>query len=339
MNAAKLYGVILAGGKGERLWPLSTQALPKQFLEIKNRSLLQHTYDRLTQLIDTQNISVVTIQSQSELIDQHLPGINCIVEPVSKNTGPALLISCLHIAQQDPEAIILFCPADHYIDQLDLFSDSFKHAIAVSKETQQITLLGVKPTFPATGYGYIEYAFAEATAVQAPIIRFHEKPSATIAQKYMELENMLWNIGIFCAPVAVFIGAYKQYAPKLFRGVSKYFTTGERSWYEELPSISVDYAIMEKSSALHVIPAHFTWSDIGNLATYLSLEHSNSNHIAIESVNNLVKSSKPVTVLIGVEDLVIVQTDDVLLIAQRSDTEKVKAAVSELRKNNMLDYL
>ncbi len=353
MNTPSIYGVILAGGKGERLWPLSREALPKQFLEIQKKSLLKHTYDRLIQLISPEKISIVTTQAQSALIEHHIPTVNLIVEPFSKNTAPALLLSCLTIAQQDPQAVVLFCPADHYISDQDAFLKTLQQAIAQSHEAQQITLIGIEPTYAATGYGYIEFDVAKAMSEQGlgtssrrsfnegglPIIRFHEKPSAAVAQEYIELGNMLWNIGIFCAPVSVFIEAYKKYAPELYTLVYNYFKTGSAEWYQQLESISVDYALMEKSSSLLVIPAQLGWSDVGNLATFLSLEADTHNHLSIESINNLVLSQKPLTVLIGVEDLVVVQTDDVLLIAKRSESEKVKLALNELRKNNKQEYL
>ena len=338
---ANLYGIILAGGKGERLWPLSRELFPKQLLSLSQKSLLEHTRDRIAALIPAGNISVVTTQQQAEVISKLFDhaASEMIIEPLARNTGPALLLSCLTFAKKDPDALMLFFPADHYVADVPKFIDAVKKALEYSSVADAITLIGIKPTYPATGFGYIEYQQSEGAAPK--ILQFHEKPSLEHAQRYIQADSMLWNIGIFCGKVSVFINEFKRLAPELFEGVNNYFLTGNLDSYYNLESISVDYALMEKSDALLVVPADFAWSDVGNLATFLSLHDSESNQsqqIAIETHNNLVMT-KTLTVLIGVHDLCIVQTDDVLLISQREDVEKVKLAVNELKKNNLEKYL
>lgn len=334
------YGVILAGGKGERLWPLSRERLPKQLLSLHQKSLLEHTRDRLTTIISSENISVVTIGEQTEIIAKAFHNsCTLIVEPHARNTAPALLLSCLTIANKNPDAVILFSPADHYISELSKFSTVMQQALAQSAQHNGITLIGIKPTHPATGYGYIEYQQSEQ---YARVIRFHEKPSLEQAQRYCKEDTMLWNIGIFCAKASVFIEHYKQFAPEIFDGVHDYFVTGNEHSYQNLASISVDYAIMEKSDNLVVIPADFAWSDVGNLATFLSLhalDGGQQKQINLDAHNNLVMTEGKLAVLIGVDDLCIVQTDDVLLVAKRDDVEKVKIAVNELKKNHLTSYL
>jgi mannose-1-phosphate guanylyltransferase len=335
-----LYGVILAGGKGERLWPLSREKFPKQLLELSQKSLLQHTYDRITTLIPSENSAVVTIAEQIETILKNVPSLRySIVEPCARNTGPALLYSCLVISEKDPEAIIVFSPADHYIADVDRYTAVLQKAVDYSMRNDVITLVGVKPTYPATGYGYIEYQVLEHDV--SKVIRFCEKPSQKNAEAYFELNTMLWNSGIFCAKASVFIEEYKKLAPELFEHVYAYFVTKNDEAYYNAESISVDYAIMEKSDLLYVVPADFAWSDVGNLETFLSLNlpiNDQEKQISIDSKNNLV-ASKTLTVLIGVDDLCVVQTDDVLLIAKRADVEKVKLAVHELKKNKLEKYL
>lgn len=335
------FGVILAGGKGERLWPLSRERLPKQLLLLHQKSLVAHTFDRLTTVIPFQNCAVITIAEQAENISTALHD-QCpiIIEPHARNTAPALLLSCLQIAQKNPDAIILFSPADHYINELSKFSDMMQQALIQGAHQDSIILIGIKPTTPATGYGYIEYKPSDGACSE--IVRFHEKPSLEQAQRYCKENNMLWNIGIFCAKASVFIEEYKRLAPEIFVGVHDYFVTGDQDSYQNLPSISIDYAIMEKSSHLSVIPADFAWSDVGNLATFLSLHTLHARQqkqINLDAHNNLVMTEGKLAVLIGVDDLCVVQTDDVLLIAKRDDVEKVKMAVSELKKNHLAGYL
>jgi mannose-1-phosphate guanylyltransferase len=304
---------------------------------LSKKSLLEHTHNRIARLIPSKNISVVTTQQQSELIAKLFN--TSIIEPYSRNTAPALLLCCLTLAAKDPNAVVVFFPADHYIKDEDKFEIAVKKAIEHSLQFDAITLLGVKPSYPATGYGYIEYYQEEDLA---KVLRFYEKPSYEKAQHFFQSKTMLWNIGIFCAKMSVFIQEFKKLAPKTFEAVHDYFSTGNVDAYYNLESISVDYAIMEKSDALLVIPADFEWSDVGNLDTFLTLNEPTKNQekqISIESQNNLVMAGNKLTVLIGVEDLCIVQTDDVLLIAKRGDVEKVKLAVNELRKNNLENYL
>lgn len=336
-----LYGVILAGGKGERLWPLSREQLPKQLLSLHQKSLLEHTHDRLSTIISPSNISVVTIQEQAHAIAPFVAAPeNIIVEPFARNTAPALLLSCLTIAKKNPNALILFSPADHYINELQKFTDTLQQALSASATHDAIILLGIKPQHPATGYGYIEYYATDSDIPK--ILCFHEKPSLEQATRYYQADNMLWNIGIFCAKASVFIQEYKRLAPEIFEGVYNYFLTGNESSYQQLESISVDYAIMEKIDSSLVIPADFAWSDVGNLATFLSLQALDAHpqkQILLNAHNNLVMAEGKLAVLIGVDDLCIVQTDDVLLISRREDVEKVKLAVHELKKNNQETYL
>lgn len=336
-----VYGVILAGGKGERLWPLSRQEFPKQLLSLSQKSLLEHTRDRLALFIDPSNILVVTTEQQAEAI---VPFFNydkdaLLCEPFARNTAPAILLSCLKIAEKNPQALLLLFPADHYVTDNEKFVAAQRQAIKSSAQNDVITLIGIKPTYPATGYGYIEYMQAIDGAAQ--VVRFYEKPSLEDAQRYFQADTMLWNIGIFCAKASVFINEYKRLAPIMYSSVYDYFISRNKESYEKVESISVDYALMEKSDNLVVIPADFEWSDVGNLITFLSLQPKKDlqKPLEINATNNMVMADKVLTVLIGVHDLCIVQTNDVLLIAKRDDIEKVKLAVNELRKNNLDQYL
>lgn len=335
-----VYVVILAGGKGERLWPLSRQNCPKQLLPFKNKnSLLQQTIARVQGLVSKENIWIVTTKEHEAAITA-LAGDSVgaiIAEPASCNTAPAILYSCLLIEQHNPEAVVVFMPSDAYIADDESFKKYLEVAIAYACTTQVIALLGVKPTAAATGYGYIECnANAVAGTVQQ-VARFHEKPNAQVAHCYYTMGSMLWNIGIFCGKNSFFLHEFARLTKKLYIDL-KEFIAGNGA-YEALEQISFDYAIMERSDAVAVVPVDFAWSDVGNLDTFLSLKNAdqvcNAKVIEIDAHNNLVEVDKRMMVaLIGIDDLCVVQTNDVLLIAKRSEVEKVKQVVHNLKIQN-----
>ena len=342
-----VYAVILAGGTGERLWPLSREDRPTQLLPcVDDHSLLEDTLDRLDGLIPSANRFIITTEQQKETINSLVGSkINeVIVEPASRNTAPAILLSCEYLARKNIRGVLVFLPADHFIPDTKKFQQSLLHAVQYAQNHATITLLGVKPTFPATGYGYIEYTKNPNTAV-GPVVTFHEKPAPAVAQKYYNNEHMLWNIGIFCAQNSVFTQQFKQYAPDLYQEMQTFLTTTKKSDYDHIPSISFDYAIMEKSDDITVLPVEFSWSDVGNLEQFLLLrtrseQESASSIIAIDAKNNLVAaSSNKIVALLGVHDLCVVETDDALLVMKRSDAEKVKLIITELKRKGLDRYL
>lgn len=331
-NALPIFVVILAGGNGERLWPLSTQDCPKQLLRFdKGACLLEKTVERVSSLVDNEHCIILTTQKQQPAIEQIVGSKATIMaEPSGRNTAPALLLATLTIAKKDPNAIILFLPADHHIPDTEIFVKTLQEIVHTANTYQKICLLGLKPTYPATGYGYIEY---DPTHHPHRITKFHEKPALPQAQHYTTRQNMLWNVGIFGGSVATFIQEFTQHAPQLVAQMQCY-QEGKCS-YDELESISFDYAIMEKSSQALVLPAHFTWSDVGNLVTFLTLQHDNyltpQNKIyTVDARNNLVAVPHKIVGLIGVDDLCIVQTNEALLIAHQNSIENVKKIVAQL---------
>jgi len=337
MKEKHWYVVILAGGKGERLWPLSTEKSPKQVLPFqKGKSLLQATIKRVSQTVPKKKIWVVTTKKQKKLISQHIQdSISTILsEPAARNTAAAILYTCLHIQQKDPEAVIAFLPADHYIKENNLFMQNLTQALTWANQHQTIVLLGIKPTFPATGYGYIEHKLRPCPqSAFRQVLKFHEKPSKEIAIRYIKKNNMLWNAGMFCSRADVFIREFVNHAPTTYEQVIQSLDKPEI--YKKIENISVDHAIMEKSSNIHVLPVSFSWSDVGNLDIFLSLLDKHQNKLdkvtVHESSNNLVYANKKHVALIGVHNLCIVETDDALLIADRKQVEKVKKVLEVLK--------
>lgn len=339
-----LYGVVLAGGVGERLWPLSRQHKPKQFLRVgSHKTLLEQSLDRLAPIVD--HSWIVTAQKHASLVHEYVGNAvdHVLIEAEGRNTAPAILYTCLEIHKKDPEALVLFVPADPFIPETDYvnFQEMILRAVAFAQQHDDIVLLGVKPTYPATGYGYIQY---EQEAIFAPIFKinqFHEKPSLKLAQNYIKASNMLWNIGMFCAKASVFIEQYKRWVPELYNQVEE-FMNGERP-YHEIESISIDYAIMERSANVYVLPVDFSWCDVGNVDVFMSLHEkfdiNTSKTIQIDAKSNLVSVPNKLVALIGVDDLCVIETDDALLITKRSQAEKVREIVKELKDKKQTEYL
>jgi len=343
------YAVILAGGKGERLWPLSRENRPKQLLPfVNNHSLLENSLDRLDGLIEKDNRFIVTTEQQKNAINNLVNDkINSLfIEPASRNTAPAIVLSCLLLAKKNPDAVVVFLPADHYIPNTKKFVESISHAIEYSKKHDSITLLGVKPHFPATGYGYIEYQKNTSDDPVGKVLQFHEKPSLKVAQSYCSKQSMLWNIGIFCGRISIFLHEYQKYTPELYAEMQNYIVANDAQLYSSMQSISIDHALMEKSDKINVVPVDFEWFDVGNLEIFLTLQqsvHSNAssaNVIEINAKNNLISSSSgKIITLLGVDDVCVVETADAILIVKRSQAEKVKLIIQELKKRNLDQYL
>jgi mannose-1-phosphate guanylyltransferase len=340
------YCVILAGGVGERLWPLSRQQKPKQLLEIhEHQTLLDQAVARVATLVNYKNIFISTTkQFESKIAGMFLGKIGgTIVEPGLRNTGPAILLSCIEIYEKDPEAIIAFLPSDPFIPSFDnfKFNQALDNALQNASRKNQIILLGVKPTYPATGYGYIEFDESDLQP-PFPIKKFHEKPALAIAQKYIESGSMLWNIGMFCGKASVFIHEYKKFAPEIYHGVVDYCTG--KADYDDVKSDSIDYAVMEKSKKISVLPVDFDWCDVGNIEVFLSIKKqagslSEEKVIQTHSSNNLVDVPKKLVALIGVHDLCIVETDEVLLITSREEAEKVRDIVKQIKHKELHEFL
>ena len=343
MKPMNTYFVILAGGKGERLWPLSRNDKPKQLLPfLDNQSLLEQTISRIQKISIKQNIWIITTEEQ-------LPQINVLVgnqvgkiiaEPTSKNTAPALLLASLMIEANDPQAMIVFLPADHYILDNDDFCNTVAHAVTISQAQQAITLIGVTPQGPATGYGYIEYN--QSLNNMNGIIQFHEKPDLETAQKYYKTPGMLWNIGIFCAQSNTFIAQCKTHAIDIYNRVTAYIHTGNKQEYELITATSIDYAVIEKSKNLYVVIGTFKWSDVGNLDTFLSLQRQNvslNTTVALNSDNNILNVKNKLVALINVNNICIIETDDVLLIVPRAEVEQVKVLLQHIKNNKLEQYL
>jgi len=351
MNSEHAYGIVLAGGYSKRLWPLSREDKPKQFLSLDNqKTLLDTTIDRLSLIFKKEHTWVSTTRSYEDtvrpLIQNRIGKI--LVDPSGRNTGPAVLLSCMKLVDHDPQAVVCFVPADSFIpdEEKELFAQDVEIAFDFAQKFGCITLLGVKPTYPSTGYGYIEYGSAsratEFSKKPHRVVKFHEKPSIDIAHTYLKKTTMLWNSGVICAPAQLLIEEFKIYAPTMYEEITL-FKNGLID-FDKIEANSVDCAIIEKSKQTYVLPVEFAWCDVGNIATFVSLKNQHDqlkkNCISISSHNNLIETADDtLVVLVGVDDLCIVKTEDVLLILKKDHAEQVRSIVEYLRQQGQKIYL
>jgi len=343
--SSHVYCVILAGGSGERIWPISRQHRPKQFLSINDKeTFLEQTINRIEGIIFPDNIWICTgqdhVQQIQDIVGNRIGKI--VVEPVARNTGPAVLLSCLELQSVDPDALVIFLPADAYIptEETEKFANYVAKAISFTQQHDHIAVFGLKPSWPATGYGYIEFGKDSLLHELAPVTKFHEKPSHEGAQTYVS-SGMLWNLGMFCGKTAVFVEEFKKWAPDVFQNVMNY--VHDQEYYGMVKKISIDCAVIEKSDNVWVLPSHFTWNDIGNIAVFLSLRAQQGlltdKLTLINATNNLVDVPDRLVALLGVDNLCIVQTNDVLLVAQKNEVERVKELIALLKKEKQYAYL
>ncbi len=335
--------VVMAGGKGERFWPLSREKFPKQLLSLTGKkSLLRETVERIQPLIPPRDILVVTRRSLARAIVRQLPqvpGRNIISEPVGRNTAPCIGLATKMIKE---DAVMVVLPADHIIKPRGKFLDTLKRAVSLARETENLITIGIKPTYPATGYGYIEAGKREKRQV-FKVKRFVEKPDKKKAERFLKSGRFSWNSGMFVWKKSVVLEAMSKYMPSLYRGLQRISSKNINRLYPKLPSISIDYGIMEKARNSLVIPADFCWEDLGSWESLEEFLFRDTKKNAItgrvllmDTQNCTVVNKKGLLSTIGVSDLIIVSTGDVTLVFPKGKGQQVKKLVEKLRKDPKL---
>jgi mannose-1-phosphate guanylyltransferase len=358
MKNTNYYAVIMAGGVGSRFWPVSTQEFPKQFHDMlgKGQSLIQRTFDRINDLVPSQNILVATNQKYEDLVLQQIPKVSkdqLLLEPTMRNTSPCILYAALKIYAQNPDAVMLVAPSDHWIDDEAEFSRNIETSFEASAEQDILMTLGIQPDSPNTGYGYIQFESGEGEIKK--VKNFTEKPNLETAEKFLASGEYLWNAGIFVWSVKSILKAFQASLPEmydLFNAANIYNTSTEDSFiqetYPKAENISIDFGIMEKASNVHVLPVDFGWNDLGTWGSlYNKLDkdaHENatvgSETIFRDANGNMIRTQSGKRVVIqGLSDFIVVEKDDVLLICPKKDEQDIKKIVSDVRDNFGEEYV
>jgi len=339
------YAILMAGGVGSRFWPVSTTDFPKQFHDMlgSGETLIQKTFARLSKLIPTENILILTNERYNDLVLQQLPMVKSeqvLLEPAMRNTAPCILYASLKIKKQNPNAIMVVAPSDHWIEDEVAFTNDLQQCFDFCQDRNALMTLGIQPTFPNTGFGYIEFDKADANPIKK-VNQFREKPDYDTAKSFLEAGNFLWNGGIFIWSAQSVTAAFEKFQPQmnaLFqKGLDSYNTAQEKQFildhYAQAENISIDYAVLEKADNVYVLPATFDWNDLGtwgSLHEKLDKDHQNNavvnaTVILENASNNIIRSNAQKLVVIdGLDDYIIVDNDNVLMIYPKSKEQDIK---------------
>ena len=351
----RLFGVIIAGGRGTRFWPLSRKARPKHLLNFTgDTSLLRQTADRIAPLTGVERLFVVTAESHADEVREILsdrPPQNILVEPVGKNTAPAIALAAAHILDKDPNAIMAVLPSDHIIEPRDKFLADIEEGARLADTRRAFAIFGIRPTRPDTGYGYIEvghkldgHAFGVAS--------FKEKPNLKKAKDYLGTGRYLWNSGMFVFRADVYVEKMRRHLPNLFAAWERYASGKKRAedlnaYYAAAEAVSIDHGIMEKLAGdVAVVAAGFNWSDVGSWDATDDLWQADEKGnrarggemFPMAAEGNTVVSKKLVA-LLGVENLIVVETDDAILITRKEKAQEIKKLVEEMERRGLSRYL
>lgn len=350
------YALILAGGSGTRFWPVSRTLRPKQLLSLfeEQDSMLELAVSRLSGLLPAENILILTNSDQEqavrEVLQDRLPAENIVAEPEKRDTAPAIALALGWVAARDPQATMIVLPSDQLIQDQKAFCQTMRQAVGVAAREQGIVTIGIKPTWPCTAYGYIQRGQQISSAgdnENMPVVFqvdcFREKPNAQLAAEFIEQGNFSWNAGIFVWRLATVLREFEQHCPELAQFVadlqkSANFTQTVKEKFSQLPKISIDYALMEKASCVFNIEAAFDWDDLGNWVSagkYFDKDKQgnacNSALSSVDSNNNVVYAEDKVRVaLLGVNNLIVVQTSDAILVAAKEAMDGMKKLVDQV---------
>ena len=319
----KTTALIMAGGRGERFWPKSRKNLPKQFLSLTDdgRTMIQLTVDRISSLVDIKDVYIATNKNYLPLVQEQLPGIpkeNIICEPVGRNTAPCIGLGAAHVQKKDGDALMIVLPSDHLIKNNELFAQTLKNALDVAQKGPNLVTIGITPNYPETGYGY------------------------------------LWNSGMFVWKASTVLSCVKEFMPDLYSGLEKLQAAVGTDGYEKLlesvfptlPSESIDYGVMEKAKSIYILPGDFGWDDVGSwlaVGRIKALDETNSaisgNVVAVNCEHNIIQGGKKLIAAVGLKHLVVVDTDDAILICAKESAGDIKKVLQNLRDQKREEYL
>jgi len=351
----------MAGGIGSRFWPMSRTAFPKQFLDILNtgKTLIQQTYDRYKKLVPEENIYIITSAEYIPIVKKQLPNIseeNILGEPSRKNTAPCVAYISFKLLKKDPNANLVVAPADHLVTETNEFIKTSKKALDFVNHINAFVTLGIKPTHPNTGYGYIQHDTTAAAPDIFKVKTFTEKPNEELAKTFIASGDFLWNAGIFIWKVKNIVTAFEKYLPEMYEVFvtekDKFNTDQEKEAIEQIypqcTNISIDFGIMEKADNVYIIPASFGWSDLGTWNSawdnmerdYLGNAVAGKNVMIMDATKCMVHAhDNKLMVLQGLDDFIIVDTKDALLICKKEKEQEIKDFVAEVKRNKGDKYL
>lgn len=351
----KYYAIIMAGGVGSRFWPLSRQEHPKQFIDLlgTGETLFQKTFKRYAQIIPKENIYIVANRRYKDFINEQTGGISdeqILLEPYPRNTAPCIAYASCKILKRDPDALIVASPSDHVIQKPEVFNETITEALNKAAAGNNLITIGIKPDQPATGYGYIQFDEEQRDGNFYKVKTFTEKPDQELAEYFLKTGEFLWNSGIFVWSAKAIKEAFKYHLPDLhdifFQREGYFFTASEQEKVEEAyelcSNVSIDYGIMEKAENVCVIPAEFPWSDLGTWKSLFDFLDKDENNNAVKAENHLIRNSEncvvntsgeKLVVLNSVKNLIVVESNGILMVADLDKEQEVRQIVNEVKIN------
>lgn len=355
----KKTALIMAGGRGERFWPYSRQNSPKQFISLTpdGKTMIQLTVERILPIVAMEDIFVVTNASYYETVKEQLPNLpqeNILCEPVGRNTAPCIGLGAIHIAAKVDDALMLVLPSDHLIKYPTIFLHTLCEACAVAAEDTNLVTIGITPDYPETGYGYIKFNGTQTSGSAFRVERFVEKPDLQTARQYLDSADYLWNSGMFIWKISSILENMRLHMPDTYEGLMRIRAAiGQKTQREvlekEFPqfrSESIDYGIMEKADSIYILPGSFGWDDVGSWLAMERINPSNEfgnvvagNFVTISTKNCILRGGKKLIATVGVKNLIIVDTDDALLVCDKDSAGDIKKITENLRICNRTEYL
>ena len=355
----KTTALIMAGGRGERFWPKSRKNLPKQFLSLTNdgKTMIQLTVERILPLVAMEDIYIATNESYRELVKTQLPNLpeqNILCEPVGRNTAPCIGLGAMHIKAKYDDAMMIVLPSDHLIKQKTLFLKTLRNACEVAEMNSNLVTIGITPDYPETGYGYICYDENVSVGQAYKVAQFVEKPDLETAKSYLESGQYLWNSGMFIWKLSSILDKMEHLMPEMYQGLvtikdaigSEQEHSVLAGEFAKMRSISIDYGILEHADDIYTVPGSFGWDDVGS---WLAMERINptneygnvlsGNLITINTKNCIVQGGEKLIAMVGLEDLIVVDTQDAILICQKGNAEDIKKVLENLRICNRTEYI
>ena len=355
----KITALIMAGGRGERFWPKSRRSLPKQFLSLTDdgKTMIQLTVERILPIVKLEDIYIATNKDYKQLALDQLPGLpveNILCEPVGRNTAPCIGLGAVHISKKYEDAIMLVLPSDHLIKFNKMYLTTLHDACQLAEQNMNLVTIGITPDYPETGYGYIKFNSHEVGGRAYRVDRFVEKPTLEVAKEYLATEEYLWNSGMFIWKVSSILKNMKQLLPDTYEklikiqkaiGTSEQETVLEKEFYA-MESQSIDYGIMEKAKDIYILPGTFGWDDVGSWLAVERIKKTNEfgnvvngNIITINTQNCIIQGGKKLIATVGLEDLIVVDTEDATLICSKDHAGEIKKVIENLKICNREEYI